>query len=70
MRGTAVNLWLNHNHHDNHLDVFDQNELSDDYEEDDDDDADDIHHANPHPWQESDKFLILLADNLSMVEHH
>ena len=44
---------------------FDHN---DDYEEDDD--ADDIHHANPHPRQESYKFLILLTDNLSMVEHH
>ena len=30
----------------------------------------DIHQANPQARQEGDKLLILLADRLSMVEHH
>ena len=30
----------------------------------------DIHQANSHPRQKSNKFLVLLTDSISMVEHH
>ena len=34
------------------------------------DDDYDIHRANPYPGQQSDKFLVLLTDSISLVEHH